>query len=141
MVLHVKSNPHYCPVSGFTKSATSDKPSKINKTRKSSSSSESSSDEEDFAEDCLKAHNDYRKKHGAQPLKLSKKVSVTGRRLTTSLRSILIVGLSGIFSIFVDSHINAAHMDFTFLSRWCVLTSVFPPIVLMPVYVQKVEKR
>lgn len=66
------------PVGGFTKSATSAKPSKVVKTRKSSSSSsssESSSDEEDFAEDCLKAHNDYRKKHGAQPLKLSKKLS------------------------------------------------------------------
>lgn len=66
------------PVGGFTKSATSAKPSKVIKTRKSSSSSsssESSSDEEDFAEDCLKAHNDYRKKHGAQPLKLSKKLS------------------------------------------------------------------
>ncbi|XP_063858828.1 uncharacterized protein LOC135099976 isoform X3 [Scylla paramamosain] len=63
------------PVGGFTRTATSDKPLKINKTRKSSSSSESSSDEEDFAEDCLKAHNDYRKKHGAQPLKLSKKLS------------------------------------------------------------------
>ncbi len=28
-----------------------------------------------FAEDCLKAHNEYRRKHGAQPLTLNKKVN------------------------------------------------------------------
>lgn len=65
------------PVGGFPKSATSGKTSIFNRTRKSSSSSESesSSDEEDFAEDCLKAHNNYRKKHGVPPLKLSKKLN------------------------------------------------------------------
>jgi uncharacterized protein YkwD len=30
--------------------------------------------EGDFAADCLKAHNEYREKHGVQPLKLNKKV-------------------------------------------------------------------
>ena len=41
----------------------------------SSSSSDSSSDEEEFAEECLKAHNEYRKKHGVPSLKLNKKAS------------------------------------------------------------------
>ncbi|CAL4089142.1 unnamed protein product, partial [Meganyctiphanes norvegica] len=41
----------------------------------SSSSSDSSSDEEDFVEDVIKSHNDYRKKHGVQPLKKSKKLN------------------------------------------------------------------
>ncbi|KAG0727580.1 Golgi-associated plant pathogenesis-related protein 1 [Chionoecetes opilio] len=65
------------PVGGFPKTASSAKPSIFSKARKSSSSSESdsSSDEEDFADSCLKAHNDYRKKHGAPALKLSKKLS------------------------------------------------------------------
>ncbi|XP_043220693.1 protein PRY1-like [Amphibalanus amphitrite] len=44
------------------------------KRRSSSSSSSSSSDEEDFAEECLKAHNEYRKKHGVPSLKLNKKM-------------------------------------------------------------------
>lgn len=30
--------------------------------------------EGDFTADCLKAHNEYREKHGVQPLKLNKKV-------------------------------------------------------------------
>lgn len=30
--------------------------------------------EGDFAADCLKAHNEYREKHGVPPLKLNKKV-------------------------------------------------------------------
>jgi uncharacterized protein YkwD len=30
--------------------------------------------EGDFAADCLKAHNEYREKHGVLPLKLNKKV-------------------------------------------------------------------
>ncbi|XP_050717016.1 uncharacterized protein LOC126998870 isoform X3 [Eriocheir sinensis] len=63
------------PVGGFPKSATSGKTSIFNRARKSSSSSESSSDEEDFAEDCLKAHNTFRAKHGVQPLKMSKKLN------------------------------------------------------------------
>lgn len=68
------------PVGGFPKSALKEKalPSKVAVSRKSSSSSSSSSDssdEEDFAEDCLKAHNNYRKKHGVPPLKLSKDLS------------------------------------------------------------------
>lgn len=42
----------------------------------SSSSSDSSSDEDDFVADCLKAHNNYRKKHGVPLLKISKDVSI-----------------------------------------------------------------
>jgi Uncharacterized protein with SCP/PR1 domains len=30
--------------------------------------------EGDFATDCLKAHNEYREKHGVPPLKLNRKV-------------------------------------------------------------------
>jgi len=47
---------------------------KKSKHRSGSSDSSSSSDEEDFAEQCLKAHNEYRKKHGVSQLKLNKKL-------------------------------------------------------------------
>ncbi|XP_071539963.1 uncharacterized protein [Panulirus ornatus] len=66
------------PLGGFKKLPSSGKTSLLSsKSRKSSSSSDSeaSSGEEDFADDCVKAHNDYRKKHGAPPLKLSKKLN------------------------------------------------------------------
>ena len=47
---------------------------------KAESSSASSSDEEEareeFAEDALKSHNAYRKRHGVKSLKMSKKVIV-----------------------------------------------------------------
>ncbi|XP_069941290.1 uncharacterized protein [Cherax quadricarinatus] len=63
------------PVGGFPKPASSGKTSLFSsKTHKSSSDSDSS-DDDDFAEECLKSHNNYRAKHGAPPLKLSKKLS------------------------------------------------------------------
>ncbi|XP_042236347.1 uncharacterized protein LOC121875743 isoform X2 [Homarus americanus] len=75
------------PVGGFPKSATSGRTSLFSsKTKKSSTSdSDSSSDEDDFAKDCLKAHNDLRKKHGAPPLKLSKKLSKYAQEWATTI--------------------------------------------------------
>jgi uncharacterized protein YkwD len=45
---------------------------------KTDSSSESDEEEAEakFAEDALKAHNEYRTKHGVKPLKLNKKVRI-----------------------------------------------------------------
>lgn len=64
------------PVGGFAK-ASGGKTSffKSKSQKSSSSSSDSSSDEEDFVEDCLKAHNVYRKKHGVPLLKISKELN------------------------------------------------------------------
>ncbi|KAK6997414.1 putative CRISP, partial [Halocaridina rubra] len=66
---------HVPPVGGFAKTSATDKKAPLSmlkdRIRKTSTSSESSSDEEDFAKDCLKAHNEYRKKHGVQLLKLN----------------------------------------------------------------------
>ncbi|ROT71157.1 Golgi-associated plant pathogenesis-related protein 1 [Penaeus vannamei] len=61
------------PVGGFAK-ASGGKSSvfKAKSRKSSSSSSDSSSEEDDFVADCLKAHNDYRKKHGVPLLKISK---------------------------------------------------------------------
>ncbi|XP_037079765.1 DNA topoisomerase 1-like isoform X2 [Pollicipes pollicipes] len=50
------------------------KTKKKNRSASSGSSSDSSSDEEEFAEQCLKAHNVYRRKHGVPALKLNKKL-------------------------------------------------------------------
>ncbi|XP_064079224.1 uncharacterized protein LOC135196370 isoform X2 [Macrobrachium nipponense] len=70
------------PVGGFSKTASKEKSSlpataKATTAAKSSSSSSSSdsSEEGDFAEECLKAHNNYRKKHGVPALKLNKELS------------------------------------------------------------------
>lgn len=71
--------PNVC-CSGFAK-ASGGKSSvfKAKSRKSSSSSSDSSSEEDDFVADCLKAHNDYRKKHGVPLLKISKDVSIMGR--------------------------------------------------------------
>jgi uncharacterized protein YkwD len=37
--------------------------------------------EGDFEADCLKAHNEYREKHGVPPLKLNKKVGTLNKLL------------------------------------------------------------
>ncbi|XP_066964273.1 uncharacterized protein [Macrobrachium rosenbergii] len=68
------------PVGGFSKTASKEKssltaPAKATAKSSSSSSSSDSSEEGDFAEECLKAHNNYRKKHGVPPLKLNKDLS------------------------------------------------------------------
>ncbi|KAK4292159.1 hypothetical protein Pmani_035049 [Petrolisthes manimaculis] len=67
------------PVGGFKKPTSTRQPPSATSHTKHQSSSSSSSDSEDnedsFAQDCLKAHNDYRKKHGASPLTLSKKLN------------------------------------------------------------------
>lgn len=44
-------------------------------TEETSSSSSEDEKEETFQEEALKAHNDYRAKHGVPPLKLDKKVN------------------------------------------------------------------
>ncbi|CAG2063987.1 unnamed protein product [Timema podura] len=41
---------------------------------KPKSESDSAGAEGDFATDCLRAHNDYRRRHGVEPLKLNKKI-------------------------------------------------------------------
>ena len=41
---------------------------------------------EDFPQDCLRAHNEYRARHGVQPLKLSKKVSPDTSRVLMSAK-------------------------------------------------------
>lgn len=67
---------------GFPKSASEPNkkttPLSGSKTSKLSNSEVSSSSgvEQDFAENCLKSHNNYRQKHGSPPLQLSKKVSI-----------------------------------------------------------------
>nr|XP_045609389.1 nucleoporin NSP1-like isoform X2 [Procambarus clarkii] len=63
------------PVGGFPKTASAGKSSLFSSKTRKASSSDSDSDEDDFAKECLKSHNDYRAKHGAPPLKLSKKLS------------------------------------------------------------------
>ncbi|XP_042859515.1 uncharacterized protein LOC122245623 isoform X2 [Penaeus japonicus] len=62
------------PVGGFAKASGGKSSIFKAKSHKSSSSSssDSSSDEDDFVADCLKAHNNYRKKHGVPLLKISK---------------------------------------------------------------------
>ncbi len=56
-------------------------------------SSDSSSDDEDedkFQEEALKAHNDYRQKHGVPPLKLDKKVRLKSKSKRQKLITFLI---------------------------------------------------
>ena len=67
------------------------KKSKSKRRSSSSSSSDSSSDEEDFAEECLKAHNEYRKKHGVPSLKLNKKVSALSVCLSDDVQMMLLL--------------------------------------------------
>ncbi|KAF2362056.1 CAP domain [Trinorchestia longiramus] len=66
------------PVGGFSDSLLNKVAVKLQKAAVGDGSSSSSSDEEeDFTEAVLKAHNDYRLKHGVTPLKISKKLNKT----------------------------------------------------------------
>lgn len=66
--------------SGFPTNSFSSGFPQLQKAKESSSSSSSSEDEDEetgrakFEEEALKAHNEYRAKHGVAPLKLDKKV-------------------------------------------------------------------
>jgi len=64
--------------------------------------------EGDFAADCLKAHNEYREKHGVPPLKLTKKVCTLNNllcRLSGTLTLQIVVNGCQNFCCFVtDVH-------------------------------------